>query len=143
MYAYSTQLKATGQSLEVAVLYIYMYPLLAVFKMSAQSIQVLYAYEFTCIWRRRHNSWVTHNCLSHNRRMSIVQTSREDKEKGLWRQQISLSCAKEVSAPLMGKLLMWPFEKVLWWCCRAKDIPRDRHGETFPATIANVLQESA
>ena len=74
-----------------AVLYIYMYPLLAVFKMSAQSIQVLYAYEFTCIWRRRHNSWVTHNCLSHNRRMSIVQTSREDKEKGLWRQQISLS----------------------------------------------------
>ena len=59
--------------------------------------------------------------------MSIVQTSREDKEKGLWRQQISLSCAKEVSAPLMGKLLMWPFEKVLWWCCRAKDIPRDRH----------------
>ena len=51
----------------------------------------------------------------------------EDKEKALWRQQISLSCAKEVSAPLMGKLLMWPFEKVLWWCCRAKDIPRDRH----------------
>ena len=113
------------------MLYIYMYPLLAVFKMSAQSIQVLYAYEFTCIWRRRHNSWVTHNCLSHNRRMSIVQTSREDKEKGLWRQQISLSCAKEVSAPLMGKLLMWPFEKVLWWCCRAKDIPRDRHGEAY------------
>ena len=59
--------------------------------------------------------------------MSIVQTSCEDKEKALWRQQISLSCAKEVSAPLMGKLLMWPFEKVLWWCCRAKDIPRDRH----------------
>ena len=69
--------------------------------------------------------------------MSIVQTSREDKEKGLWRQQISLSCAKEVSAPLMGKLLMWPFEKVLWWCCRAKDIPRDRHGEAYSCTSDN------
>ena len=24
---------------------------------------------------------------------------------------------------------MWPFDKVLWWCCRPKGIPRDRHGE--------------
>ena len=30
---------------------------------------------------------------------------------------------------LSWKLLMWPFDKVLWWCCRPKGIPRDRHGE--------------
>ena len=29
---------------------------------------------------------------------------------------------------LSWKLLMWPFERVLWWCCRPKDIPRDCYG---------------
>ena len=35
------------------VVKIYMYPLLRGFKMSAHSIQVSYAYKFTCIWRCR------------------------------------------------------------------------------------------
>ena len=32
---------------------------------------------------------------------------------------------------LSWKLLMWPFERVLWWYCRPKDISRDRYGEAY------------
>ena len=42
----------------------------------------------------------------------------------------ALLCKGERRCQLLSwKLLMWPFERVLWWCCRPKDIPRDRHGE--------------
>ena len=38
---------------------------------------------------------------------------------------------------LSWKLLMWPFERVLWWCCRPKDIPRDCYGEAYQRQTDN------
>ena len=44
---------------------------------------------------------------------------------------------------LSWKLLMWPFERVLWWCCRPKGIPRDCHGEAPRVSVVWGLSVSA